>query len=119
MASMVCGFCSVGCSLDVNVKDGVAVSLSPAKDYPVNLGMACPKGWEALSVRQSNDRATEPLLRDANGKLLPISWDDALQTFCNRFQAIQSEHGPGSCAFLSTGQIPTEEMVLLGILARF
>ena len=46
---MVCGFCSVGCSLDVNVTDGVAVSLTPTKDYPVNLGMACPKGWEALT----------------------------------------------------------------------
>jgi assimilatory nitrate reductase catalytic subunit len=115
----ICGYCSTGCGLSVHLRDGEAINLSPAKDYPVNLGMACPKGWEALSVLKSNDRATEPLLRGATGKLLPITWDEALQTFCSRFQAIQAEHGPGTCAFLSTGQIPTEEMVLLGILARF
>jgi assimilatory nitrate reductase catalytic subunit len=115
----VCGYCSTGCGLQVHLRDGEAINLSPAADYPVNLGMACPKGWEALSVLNSSDRATEPLLRDANGKLQPVGWDEALTTFCSRFQAIEREHGPGACAFLSTGQIPTEEMVLLGLLARF
>lgn len=115
----ICGYCSTGCGLTVHLRDGEAINLSPAKDYPVNLGIACPKGWEALSVLQSADRATEPLFRDPTGKLMPITWDEALRMFCSRFQAIQNEHGPGACAFLSTGQIPTEEMVLLGILARF
>lgn len=115
----VCGYCSTGCGLQVHLRDGVAINLSPASDYPVNLGMACPKGWEALSVLESSDRAVEPLLRNDRGELQPVSWDQALQTFCSRFQSLIAEHGPGSVAFLSTGQIPTEEMVLLGILARF
>ena len=36
-----------------------------------------------------------------------------------RFQAIQAEHGADSVAFLSTGQIATEEMALLGAVAKF
>ena len=36
-----------------------------------------------------------------------------------RFKAIQAQHGPESVAFLSTGQMPTEEMALLGALAKF
>ena len=36
-----------------------------------------------------------------------------------RFRAIQAEHGADSVAFLSTGQIATEEMALLGALAKF
>ena len=36
-----------------------------------------------------------------------------------RFKAIQARHGPESVAFLSTGHMPTEEMALLGALARF
>ena len=47
---MVCGYCSTGCSLTVHLRDGEAVSLTPAVDYPVNRGVACPKGWEALAV---------------------------------------------------------------------
>lgn len=117
--SMTCGYCSTGCGLNIHLKDGQAVSLTPATEYPVNLGMACPKGWEALSVLDAPDRATRPLLKDFTGKLVPTSWDTALSTFTERFQAIQQRHGMESVAFLSTGQIPTEEMALLGALTKF
>ncbi len=115
----VCGYCSTGCSLNLHLKDGEAVSLSPNTDYPVNLGMACPKGWEALTVLDAPDRATTPLLRDAAGKLRPVDWDTALKTFVARMQGIQSRHGDDSIAFISTGQMATEEMALLGALAKF
>jgi assimilatory nitrate reductase catalytic subunit len=117
--TMVCGFCSTGCGLNIHLKDGEAINLTPAVDYPVNLGMACPKGWEALTVLKSADRATTPLLRNPRGKLRPVDWDTAMNTFCERFKSIQAKHGNDSVAFLSTGQIPTEEMALLGSLAKF
>jgi assimilatory nitrate reductase catalytic subunit len=115
----VCGFCSTGCNLNIHLRDSTAVGLTPAADYPVNLGMACPKGWEALAVLDAPDRATTPLLRNAAGALEPVSWDAALRTFVDRMKAVQTAHGPHSVAFLSTGQIVTEEMALLGALAKF
>ncbi|MEA2902598.1 MAG: hypothetical protein QOH36_2485, partial [Actinomycetota bacterium] len=119
-AGMVCGYCSVGCSLDVNVKDGVAVSLTPTKDYPVNLGMACPKGWEALTPLRAPDRATTPLLRAGRDHpLAPVDWPTALDAMVSRFKDVQAEHGPEAVAFLSTGQIASEEMALLGAVAKF
>ena len=117
--TMVCGFCSTGCGLKVHLRDGEAVNLTPDTEYPVNLGMACPKGWEALSVLRSSERATTPLLRNDGGQMQPISWDTALTTFCRRFKAIMHQHGPESVAFLSTGQFTTEEMLLLGCLTKF
>ncbi len=119
VAGSVCGFCSTGCNLSVHLRDGVAVGLTPAGDYPVNLGMACPKGWESLAVLDASDRATAPLLRNTSGRLEPVSWDIALRTFVERMKAIQAQHGPHSIAFLSTGQIVTEEMAFLGALAKF
>lgn len=117
---MVCGFCSVGCSLDVNIVDGVAVSLTPTPDYPVNLGMACPKGWEALTPLRAPDRATTPLLRSSRGQPLEaVAWPTALHAMVTRFKAVQATHGPESVAFLSTGQIASEEMALLGAVAKF
>ncbi len=115
----VCGFCSTGCSLDVHLKEGRAVNITPTADYPVNTGSACPKGWEALAPLDASDRATTPLLRDSDGVMRPVSWNDAIDEFVARTQAVQAEHGPASMAFLSTGQIPTEEMALLGALAKF
>ncbi len=122
--TMTCGYCSTGCGMNVHLKDGAAISLTPTTDYPVNLGMACPKGWEALNVLQADDRATVPLLRNGRrqagrGKLEPVDWPTALRTFTSRFKAIQMKRGADSVAFVSTGQIPTEEMALLGALTKF
>ncbi|MDJ0785745.1 MAG: nitrate reductase [Myxococcota bacterium] len=115
---IVCGYCSTGCGLTAHLRGGRAVNLSPDPSYPVNLGMACPKGWEALSPMQAPDRATTPLLRK-EGELVPASWDEALGEMASRFGAVAETHGQGAAAFLSTGQIPTEEMLALGVLAKF
>ena len=116
----VCGFCSTGCSLDVHLQSGVAVNLTPTADYPVNLGMACPKGWEALTCLSASDRALTPMLRNPQtGALEPTDWDEAMQVFTLKFKALMDQHGPESVAFLSTGQICTEEMAFLGALFKF
>ena len=118
-ADLVCGYCSIGCRLTVHLKDGAPVNLTPTPAYPVNLGAACPKGWEALTVLDAPDRAVAPLLRRPGDSLRPVSWDAALRTMVERFKAIRARHGAESLAFLSTGQMPTEEMALLGSLAKF
>jgi len=117
--TMVCGYCSTGCGLSVHLKDGAAVNLSPTTEYPVNLGMACPKGWEALTPLAATDRATTPMLRNAAGKLIPTTWPVALETFVKKFKGIQEKHGKEAVAFLGTGQIPTEELAFLGALGKF
>ena len=117
--TVVCGYCSTGCGLNVHLKKSQAINLTPSTEYPVNLGMACPKGWEALTPLAAPDRATTPLLRNSRGKLTPVDWDTAMQVFTVRVKAIQEQHGADSVAFLSTGQIVTEEMAFLGALAKF
>jgi assimilatory nitrate reductase catalytic subunit len=116
---MVCGFCSTGCGLRIHLKDGQAINLSADSHYPVNLGMACPKGWEALTPLAAPDRGTTPLLRDARGRMHPVEWDRAMTEFCERMKSVQARYGSQSVAFLSTGQICTEEMALLGCLFKF
>ena len=110
----ICGYCSTGCRLKISLKDGKPVNLTPNVEYPVNLGMACPKGWEALAVLDSDERATQPLL---DGK--PTDWNTALDSFCDNFKAIQEKHGKDSVAFISTGQITVEDFFLLGSFAKF
>jgi anaerobic selenocysteine-containing dehydrogenase len=116
----VCGYCSTGCGLQVHIRDGEAVNLAPRADYPVNSGMACPKGWEALTVLKANDRGTIPLARDRHSQeTRGLPWTEAAELFCSRMKLIQESHGSDSIAFISTGQIPTEEMAFLGTLAKF
>jgi predicted molibdopterin-dependent oxidoreductase YjgC len=111
--TMVCGFCSTGCGLKIHLRDGSAVNLSPDTEYPVNLGMACPKGWEALTPLDAPDRGTTPLIAGKSA-----SWHQAMTLFSSKLRDIQQRHGADSVAVLSTGQIVTEEMCFLGALAR-
>ena len=116
----ICGYCATGCQLKIHLsEEGQAINLSPQAGYPVNLGMACPKGWQALDPLDSPDRGTAPLLRNSAGDLVPTDWKNALEVFVSRFKSVQAAHGPQSAAYLSTGQIPFEEMAFLGSLWKF
>lgn len=114
----ICGFCGTGCSLKVHLKGGEAVNLSAQTSYPVNIGMACPKGWESLTPLSAKERATAPLLRNEFGELEEVSWEKAMDSFVQKFKLTLNEHGGGAAAFLSTGQIVAEEMAFLGALAK-
>jgi assimilatory nitrate reductase catalytic subunit len=119
LTTMVCGYCSTGCSLVIHMKDGQPINLTPDGRYPVNKGMACPKGWEALRVLESPERALEPLRRNEDGGWTAVSWEYAALTFASRMKTLQEKYGKGSVAFLGTGQIPTEELAFLGTMAKF
>jgi assimilatory nitrate reductase catalytic subunit len=120
VTTAVCGFCSTGCGLKLHLQNGEAVNVTPDPAYPVNLGMACPKGWEVLAPLEATDRVTTPLLRNPeSGRLEPVSWEVAMEAFVSRMRGIQERHGAESIAFLSTGQLCTEEMALLGSVFKF
>ncbi|MEM6911644.1 MAG: nitrate reductase [Verrucomicrobiota bacterium] len=116
----ICGFCATGCSLSLHLREGQAVNLTPDPDHPVNYGMACPKGWEALTVLDAPNRATTPLMRRDRGQALePCTWEEAAHFFCERMKLTQARFGKESAAFISTGQICLEEMAFLGAFAKF
>src|SRR5262249_48837012 len=58
-----------------------------------------------------------PLLRK-NGKLVRVSWDEALDTLVKKFRAVQEQYGPDALGVLSTGQLVTEEFYTLGKLIQ-
>ena len=112
-----CGYCSVGCGIEIGVKDGRAVASRPFAVHPVNRGKLCPKGLSEHYTLDSENRAQYPLLRQ-NGKLVRVSWDEALSVMVERFRATQKTYGPESLGVLSTGQLVTEEFYTLGKLVQ-
>ena len=112
-----CGYCSVGCGMFVGVKDGRAVSVRGNPDHPVNLGKLCPKGLSEHYTLDAPNRATHPLLRK-QGKLVPVSWDEALETMVEKFRAAQERCGGDALGVISTGQLVTEEFYTLGKLVQ-
>lgn len=115
--STTCGYCSVGCGIQIGVKDGKAIASRPNAAHPVNRGKLCPKGLSEHYTIDATNRATHPLLRK-NGRLVEISWDEAITTMVERFRATQAKHGLSSLGVLSTGQLVTEEFYTLGKLVQ-
>ncbi len=115
--STTCGYCSVGCGMLIGIKDGKAVSVRGNPNHPVNRGMLCPKGLSEHHTLEAETRAKYPLLRK-NGKLVRITWDEALEILVTKFRAVQEQYGPDALGVLSTGQLVTEEFYALGKLIQ-
>ena len=112
-----CGYCSVGCGMQLGVKDGRVVSVRGNPDHPVNWGKLCPKGLAEHYAIESETRAQFPLLR-RDKRLSRVPWEEALDTMVERFRAVQERYGPESLGVISTGQLVTEEFYALGKLVQ-
>lgn len=112
-----CGYCSVGCGIEIGVKNGRAVASRPDAAHPVNRGKLCPKGLSEHYTLEAENRARYPLLRK-NGKLMRVDWEEALTVMVERFHATQAKYGADSLGVLSTGQLVTEEFYALGKLVQ-
>jgi anaerobic selenocysteine-containing dehydrogenase len=112
-----CGYCSVGCGMLVGVKDNKAVTVRGNPDHPVNRGKLCPKGLSEHHTLDAPGRARQPLLRK-DGKLVPVSWDEALTVMLENISAVQQKYGNDSLGVISTGQLVTEEFYTLGKLVQ-
>ena len=113
-----CSYCGVGCSLNVNVKDGRVVNIEPNPEGSANQGHACVKGRFAHQFAHSDDRLTSPLIRNADGSFREASWDEALDLVTRKFTEIRDEHGPEAYASISSSRCTNEENFLMQKFAR-
>lgn len=93
-----CRFCGTGCHLQVGVENGRVVAVAGDPLAEVNKGLACVKGYHVGSILYGKDRLTQPLLRK-NGRLTPISWEEAIQTLADRIAK-----DPKGFGFYGSGQ---------------
>lgn len=93
-----CRFCGTGCHVQVGVEDGRVVAIQGDQQADVNAGLLCVKGYHVGGVLYGEDRLTQPLLRK-NGKLEPISWDEAIDVVAKRVQG-----DPKGFAIYGSGQ---------------
>ncbi|MGG7058572.1 molybdopterin oxidoreductase family protein [Clostridium tertium] len=113
-----CNLCALACNIDFYVESGEIKKVSPTKDYPVNKGFCCIKGLN-LDKQQTKIKARKsPLLKDENGEMKEVSWEEGIKLFAEKMKNIQNKYGQESIAYISTGQMTTEEMALLGHVGR-
>ena len=116
-ANTHCPYCALQCGTQLRGDADVGVKVQP-RDFPVNLGRLCQKGWTATEVLNTADRLTRPLVRSADGRLEQASWDTALDTVAEGLHRIRAQHGPDAVAVFGGGGLTNEKAYLLGKFAR-
>jgi NADH-quinone oxidoreductase subunit G len=113
-----CTFCATGCTFDLRVKDGKVVGVTSNPDNTVNGRALCIRGrFGTRDFIHSDKRLTTPLIRK-DGKLVPATWDEALELVAGRLTEITKQNGPNSFAALSSARFTNEEIYLFQKFAR-
>ena len=113
-----CNYCALACNLDFYTEDGKIKRVVPTPHYPVNKGFSCIKGLNLDKQCTKFNGSKKPLLKMNDGERKAIEWKEAFDLFASKMTAIQEKYGKESVAYISTGQLPTEEMALLGHVGR-
>jgi anaerobic selenocysteine-containing dehydrogenase len=111
----VCVFCSMGCGIDVGVRDGRIVGVRGREVDRVNHGRLGPKGLHGWEANASPDRLTRPLIRRGR-RLEETTWDEAMALIVRRSRDTIERYSPGAMAFYNTGQLTLEEYYTLSII---
>lgn len=113
-----CNYCALDCNLDFYVEDEKIVRVLPTKGYPVNDGFCCIKGL-SLDKQQTVVRTSPlPKIRQADGSMKEVSWDEGFQYVADQLQELQAKYGRESVAGISTGQLTMEEFAIFGHVMR-
>ena len=81
--STVCTHCADGCKVTLGVRqtnDGSEIVRADNRDKSgINGDFLCAKGRFGFDFVESQERLTKPLVRNAEGKLEPATWEAALR----------------------------------------
>lgn len=93
----LCNSCSSKCGFTAYVgEDGRFTEMVGDADHPYCDGTLCARGYGYASIAWSEDRLTDPLKKNDQGKFEAISWDQALSEIAEKTQAIIASDGPQS-----------------------
>ncbi|HEY2513769.1 MAG TPA: molybdopterin oxidoreductase family protein [Polyangiaceae bacterium] len=114
-----CPYCAFQCGMVVTVTEGDRrdVRIAPDPDFPVNRGQMCIKGFTSGALLDHPERLRSPMLWRGE-RLVPVSWDSALDFVGERLQAIARAHGPAAVGAFGSGALTNEKAYLLGKFAR-
>src|SRR5208283_586346 len=85
-----CPYCGNGCGVNLVVKDGRFVGISPWHRNPVNEGKVCIRGNKSYEFVNNPDRLVAPLIRKGD-KFEEASWEDAYKEIANAFKAVKGD----------------------------
>ncbi len=118
----ICTHCGDGCKTTLGVRstsDGSEIVRGDNRDKSgINGDFLCNKGRYAFDFANSPERITQPLVRQANGEMKAVSWEEALGYVGRKFAELRDTRGGGSIGVIGGNRLTNEEAYLLQKFAR-
>ncbi|QPH53203.1 formate dehydrogenase subunit alpha [Pontivivens ytuae] len=114
----VCTHCSVGCTVEAEVQNGVWTGQEPGWDSPFNMGAHCAKGASVREHAHGERRLKYPM-ELVNGEWQRRSWDEAIEAVGNKMLEIREESGPDSVYWLGSAKHNNEQAYLFRKFAAY
>ena len=109
----VCEHCAAGCRQRTDHRRGAVTRRLAGQDPQVNEEWNCDKGRWAFTYATQPDRLTGPLVRNADGVLVPASWPDAFAAAARGLAAAR-----GRAGVLTGGRLTIEDAYAYAKFAR-
>ena len=120
--STVCTHCADGCKVTLGVRqsnDGSEIVRADNRDKSgINGDFLCAKGRFGFDFVESPERLTSPLVRNAEGKLEPATWEHALRFAASKLKEIRDSKGGEAIGVIGSNHTTNEENYLLQKFAR-
>jgi len=118
----VCTHCGDGCKTTLGVRtvaDGSEIIRGNNRDKSgINGDFLCIKGRYAFDFANHTERLTKPLVRQADGKLAPVSWEHAIEFAARRLKETRDSRGGKAIGVIGSNRTTNEENYLLQKFAR-
>ena len=120
--STVCTHCADGCKVTLGIRqtnDGSEIVRADNRDKSgINNDFLCAKGRFGFDFVESSARLNTPLVRNAQGKLEPTTWDRALRAAAAKLKEVRDARGGSSIGVIGSNHTTNEENYLLQKFAR-
>ena len=114
----VCTHCSVGCTVEAEVRNGTWIGQEPGWDSPFNMGAHCAKGASVREHAHGERRLKSPM-KMVNGQWQRIPWDQAINEIGDKMLKIREESGPDSVYWLGSAKFSNEQAYLFRKFAAY
>jgi NADH-quinone oxidoreductase subunit G len=118
----VCTHCGDGCKTTLGVRsvnDGSEIVRGDNRDKSgINGDFLCNKGRYAFDFANNIERLTSPLVRQSDGTLKPVSWEEALTFAGTKLRELRDARGANSIGVIGSNRTTNEENYLLQKFAR-
>jgi NADH-quinone oxidoreductase subunit G len=117
----VCTHCGDGCKTTLGVRrsdTGMEIVRGDNRDKSgINGDFLCIKGRYAFDFANNAERLTTPLIR-RDGKLIPATWEEAIELVGRRFAEVRDKDGGSAIGVIGSTRTTNEENYLLSKFAR-